>query len=98
MIAMVTDANNKIYLLAFVVVESESTKTWGWFLACIRRYVIDRSKLCVISDRHPGIQAVFRDTSRDFLQPPMTEHCYCLRHLCSNVNTRWNNETLKNLV
>ena len=28
----------------------------------------------------------------------MIEHCYCLRHLCSNVNTRWNNETLKNLV
>ena len=28
----------------------------------------------------------------------MTEHRYCLCHLCSNVNTRWNNETLKNLV
>ena len=40
MIAMVTDANNKIYPLAFTVVKSESTKTWGWFLACIRRYVI----------------------------------------------------------
>ena len=23
---------------------------------------------------------------------------YCLRHLCSNVNTRWNNEILKNPV
>ncbi|KAK9995056.1 hypothetical protein SO802_024759 [Lithocarpus litseifolius] len=39
MIAMETDANNKIYPLAFAVVESESTKTWGWFLACIRRLV-----------------------------------------------------------
>ena len=28
----------------------------------------------------------------------MIEHHYCLRHLCSNVNTKWNNETLKNLV
>ena len=28
----------------------------------------------------------------------MTKHCYYLRHLYSNVNTRWNNETLKNLV
>ena len=28
----------------------------------------------------------------------MTEHRYCLRHLCSNVNTRWKNENLKNLV
>ena len=67
-------------------------------MACIRRYVTDRSKLCIISDRHPRIQAVFKDISRDFLQPSMIEHHYCLRHLCSNVNTRWNNETLKNLV
>ena len=41
MIAMVTDANNKIYPLAFAIVESESTETWGWFLVCIRRYVTD---------------------------------------------------------
>ena len=61
MIAMVTNANNKIYLLAFAVVESKSTETWGWFLACIRRYVVNRSKLCIISDRHPRIQAVFTD-------------------------------------
>ena len=96
---MATDANNKIYPLAFIVVESESTETCGWFLACIRRYVTNRRHLCVISDRHPRIQAIFRDTNRDFsLQPPMTEHPYCLRHLCSNINTRWNNKTLKNLV
>ena len=63
MIAMMTDANNKSYPLAFAVVKRESTETWGWFLACIRRYVIDRSKLCIISNRHLGIQAVFRDTS-----------------------------------
>ncbi|KAK9999566.1 hypothetical protein SO802_019169 [Lithocarpus litseifolius] len=80
MIAMATDVNNKIYPLAFAVVESESTETWGWFLACIRRYVTGQSKLCVISEKHPGIQAVFRDTNRDFLQTPMTEHCYCLHH------------------
>ena len=98
MIAMATNANNKIYPLAFAVVESKSTKTWGWFLVCIRRYVTNRRHLCVISDRHPAIQAVFRDISWDFLQPPMIEHCYCLHHLCNNVNTRWNNETLKNLV
>ncbi|KAK9991229.1 hypothetical protein SO802_026214 [Lithocarpus litseifolius] len=79
-IAMATNANNKIYPLAFAVIESESTETWGWFLACIRKYVTSRSKLCVISDRHPGIQAIFKDTNRDFLQTPMTEHRYCLRH------------------
>ena len=29
MIAMTTDANNKIYPLAFAVVESENIETWG---------------------------------------------------------------------
>lgn len=38
-IVMATDTNNKIYQLGFAVVESESTKTWDWFLACVRRYV-----------------------------------------------------------
>ena len=67
MIAMATNANNKIYPLAFAIVESKSIKTWGWFLACIRRYAIDRRHLYVIFDRHPRIQAIFRDTNRDFL-------------------------------
>ena len=63
MIAMATDANNKIYPVAFTVVESESIETWGWFLVCIRTYVIDRRHLRVISDRHPRIQAIFIDTN-----------------------------------
>ena len=41
MIEMATNANNKIYPVAFTVVENESTETWGWFLACIRTYVTD---------------------------------------------------------
>ena len=35
LIAMATDGNNEVYLLAFAIVESESTETWGWFLACL---------------------------------------------------------------
>ena len=66
MIAMMTDANNKIYPVAFVVVKSESTETWNWFLACIRTYVTDRRHLYIISGRHLRIQAIFRDTNRDF--------------------------------
>ena len=50
MIAMATDANNKIYPVAFAVVESESTETWGWFLAYIRRYVTDWSSASYLTD------------------------------------------------
>ena len=51
LIAMATNSNNEIYPLAFAVVESESTESWGWFLACLLTYVMDRTNLCIISDR-----------------------------------------------
>ena len=67
LIAMATDGNNKVYPLTFAVVESESTETWGWFLACLLTYVTDRSNLCIISDKHRGIQSCFDDTTRGYL-------------------------------
>ena len=35
LIAMATDGNNEVYPLAFAIVESECTESWGWFLACL---------------------------------------------------------------
>ena len=99
LIAMATNGNNEIYPLAFAVVESESTESWGWFLACLPTYVMDQTNLCIISDRHHGIQSCFDDTEhRGYLQPPLVHHWYCLRHLVSNVNTNFNSVALKNLV
>ena len=99
LIAMAADGNNKIYPLAFAVVESESTESWGWFLACLLTYVTDQTNLCIISDRHRGIQSCFVDTEhRGNLQPPLVHHQYWLCHLVSNVNTNFNSVALKNLV
>ncbi|XP_030958317.1 uncharacterized protein LOC115980177 [Quercus lobata] len=98
LIAITTDGNNEVYPLAFAVIESESTETWGWFLACLLTYVTDRTNLCIISDRHRGIQSCFDDTTKGYLQLPLTHHRYCLRHLVSNVNTNFNSVPLKNLV
>ena len=36
MIAMGCDGNNKLFPLAFSIIESENTDSWSWFLACIR--------------------------------------------------------------
>ncbi|XP_030942302.1 uncharacterized protein LOC115967357 [Quercus lobata] len=63
LIAMATDANNEVYPLTFAVVENESKETWGWFLACLKRFVTDQTNLCIISDRHLGIKACFDDTT-----------------------------------
>ena len=98
LIAMATDGNNEVYPLAFAVVESESTETWGWFLACLLINVMDQTNLCIIFDRHRGIQSCFDDTTKGYLQLPLTHHRYCLHHLVSNVNTNFNSVALKNLV
>ena len=63
LIEMATGGNNKVYPLVFAVVESESTETWGWFLACLLTYVTEQTNLCIISDRHHGIQSCFDDTT-----------------------------------
>ena len=97
LIAMATNANNEVYSLAFVVVESESKETWGWFLACLTRFLTDRDNLCIISD-HSWIKACFDDRSMTWLQPPQAHHRYCLCLVASNVNTKWKIPELKNLV
>ena len=67
-------------------------------MACLKRFVTNRTNLCIISDRHLGIKACFDDTSMTWLQPPQADHRYCLYHVASNVNTKWKIPTLKNLV
>ena len=52
----------------------------------------------IISDRHCEIQSCFDDTTRGYLEAPLTHHRYCLCHLVSNVNTNFNSVALKNLV
>ena len=36
MIAMATDANQKVLPFAFAIVDKESGPSWGWFLECLR--------------------------------------------------------------
>ena len=53
MIAMATDANQKVLPLAFVIVDKESGPSWGWFLECLRtsiERVIPNEGICIISD------------------------------------------------
>jgi hypothetical protein len=50
MITMVTDANNSVYPLAFVVIEEESQNSWYWFLDCIKMHVTTLEGICIISD------------------------------------------------
>ena len=41
LIAMATDANNKVLRLAFAVVDKELGPSWGWFLERLRNSLGD---------------------------------------------------------
>lgn len=94
LIATTQDGNSNILPIAFAIVESESTSSWGWFLRLIRQHVTQKQGICLISDRHAGIKAAVRD-ARNGWQPPNAHHVYCIRHIASNFNHRFKNAKLK---
>ncbi|XP_074293607.1 uncharacterized protein LOC141620702 [Silene latifolia] len=93
---MGVDANDQLYPLAFAIVEKENTETWSWFLACIRCLVTQRTELCIISDRHPGIMKAMSKESNGW-EEPLAYHRFCIRHHASNINTKFKNRALKDL-
>ena len=101
MIAMATDANNKVLPLAFAVVDKELGPSWGWFLECLRislEDVIADKDICIIYDRHKGIQNAIANWPRDDDGRLRVVHRYCLRHVASNFNTHFQDATLKSLA
>ena len=61
LIAMGCDGNNQLFPLPFAITKGVNIDIWGWFLACIKNRVTQRTGICVISDRHPGIMAAMSD-------------------------------------
>ena len=97
LVSMVTE-NNKVFPLAFAIVECESRSSWRWFLQCLRDaigHVIPNEGICIISDRHLGIKNAIANWPRRDDGRPLVFHRYCLRHVASNFNTHFQNSTLK---
>ena len=97
LIAMECDRNNQLFPLTFSITEGENTDSWGWFLACIRNRVTQRTGIWVISDIHPGIMAAMTDPHLGWVVPS-AYHRICMHHLASNFVTRFKDKLLKNLV
>ncbi|XP_050258812.1 uncharacterized protein LOC126703784 [Quercus robur] len=98
LVATATDANNKVFPLAFAIVDSESGSSWRWFLQCLRDAigrVIPNEGICIISDRHLGIKNAIANWPRRDDGRALVFHRYCLRHVASNFNTHFQNSTLK---
>ena len=66
-------------------------------MACIRNRVTQRTGICVISDKHPGIMTTMTDPHLGWVSPS-AYHTICMRYLASNFMTRFKDKLLKNLV
>ncbi|KAL5194447.1 hypothetical protein HKD37_20G056530 [Glycine soja] len=91
------DGNGGVLPLAFAVVEGETLTTWSWFLAHLSEHVTDKNGICLISDRHASIKS---DVANEALgwQPPHGYHVYCVRHIASNFNQKFNNAKQKEML
>ena len=97
LIAMGCDKNNQLFPLAFAIIEGENTDSWGWFLAYIRNRVTQRTGICIISYRHPGIMAAMTDSLLGWATPS-AYHKICMRHLARNFMIWFKDKLFKNLV
>lgn len=93
LIASAIDGNSHIMPLAFALVESESTASYEYFFEHLREHVICERKVAIISDRHAGILSVLK-------RPEWAgvAHKFCIRHFCSNFQTKFRNKVLKKLA
>ncbi|XP_019167691.1 PREDICTED: uncharacterized protein LOC109163403 [Ipomoea nil] len=91
-------ANKEIYPLAYSIVDSENNASWTWFLRLLAEHVFPHhNSMCIISDRHAGIDAAFNSVQQ--LKGGCVKCRFCLRHIRSNVMTRvTRNRRLRKLV
>ncbi|KAL0380986.1 UNVERIFIED_CONTAM: hypothetical protein Sangu_0162900 [Sesamum angustifolium] len=97
LVAVTLDANQQVLPLAFALVDEESLASWRWFLQMLAKHLLpnDDDRVCLISDRHSGlISAINYVPAFKF---PRGVHRFCLRHVCSNFNKKFNNIQLKDL-
>ena len=101
LVAMATDANNKVFPLVFVLVDCELGSSWRWFLQCLRDTigdVIPDKGICIISNRHLGIKNAIVAWLTDRDGRTRVFHRYYLQHVASNFNTHFQNSTLKSMA
>ncbi|XP_038721992.1 uncharacterized protein LOC120014142 [Tripterygium wilfordii] len=75
------DANDNMYPIAYVVVQSECRASWTWFLTLLQDDIgnaHDNGLIETFEHEFPGVH-----------------HRFCVRHLYANFKKRWNLKTLK---
>jgi len=60
LVTVAQDERTKIFPIAFAIVEGETAEAWFFFLKNLKRHVTHQQNLCLMSDRHNSINAVFK--------------------------------------
>ncbi|RYQ89322.1 hypothetical protein Ahy_B09g096028 isoform G [Arachis hypogaea] len=97
LVAVSQDGNNNIALIAFAIVEGETSDAWHFFLSNLRQHVVTRDGVGLISDRHESINAAV-ERSNGAWSPPRAFHMFCIRHIESNFLRKFKAPYLQKLV
>ncbi|KAG9450284.1 hypothetical protein H6P81_010249 [Aristolochia fimbriata] len=88
------DGDNRLFPLAFALVEKENINTWTWLISCLAPQVVrGRSPMCIISDRHSGIIRAVRDVF-----PRPHRHRFYIQHIIANQKKRYSVKDLNKMV
>ncbi|KAH1221033.1 hypothetical protein GmHk_12G034539 [Glycine max] len=91
------DGNRGVLPLAFAVVKGKTLTVWSWFLAHLREHVTNKNGICLISNHHASIKSVVANEALGW-QPFHSYHVYCVRHITSNFNRKFNNAKQKEML
>ncbi|CAA0825943.1 MuDR family transposase, partial [Striga hermonthica] len=94
LVAVAQTANKRLLPIAYAIVDEESRESWSFFLTNIRQHVVGDRHICFLSDRDGGLQSAVDSLAA--WQEPAAYHRFCLRHLRSNVVTRYMNSKIRN--
>ena len=97
LVAVARDGNQNILPVAFAIVEGETADAWHFFLDNLRKHVVTRDGVGIISDRHESINAAIRRSNGQW-EPPRAFHMYCIRHIAANFLRRFKAPYLHKLV
>nr|KYP35771.1 hypothetical protein KK1_043177 [Cajanus cajan] len=74
------DSNNKIFPIAFAILEGETTDAWFFFLHYLKRHVCPQDALFLIFDRHESIKNAYARQGNGWT-PENSVHVFCIRHI-----------------
>ncbi|RYQ87910.1 hypothetical protein Ahy_B09g095438 isoform A [Arachis hypogaea] len=97
LVAVSQDGNQNIVPIAFAIVEGETSDAWYFFLSRLRKHVVTRDGVGLISNQHDSIKSAIA-RSNGAWEPPRAFHMFCIRHIASNFLRRFKVPSLQKLV